>query len=1096
MKILSVLSLILIFNINCKYESKVNHEQATNSLFQTVSPQESGVDFINSIVEDENINYLHYGYIYNGSGVAVGDINNDGLSDLYFSSNLDFNKLYLNQGNFTFKDITSAAGVDGGAGYKSGVSMADINQDGWLDIFVCKTAINDSAYRNKMLYINNKNGTFTDQIIEFGLDDRSYTTQAYFFDSDLDGDLDVYFVNHPMNFEDNNYITPVVQKIKKPAKDSKYTSDRFYENVNGKFKDRTKEAQIENEAFGLSAAIGDFNNDHLPDIYVANDFLQPDYLYINKGNNQFKESFDQYFSHCPFSSMGTDYADINNDGCLDLMIVDMTPSDPIRQKNLIMTQNYDRFQLMLETGLKAQFSINSLQLGSCGHTFSDIAFITGTAYTDWSWSPLIADFDNDGLKDIFVTNGYLHDVMHSDYNKFKLDSLEKLYNAGRITKLDWINQMPSVKIKDYLIKNNGDLAFKEVSKEWNSGPESFSHGAAYADLDNDGDLDLVICNVNDPVTLLKNTSSKNYIRFQFDRDIRNIGATISLKSRNGKIQISQLYPTKGFLSGSEEFIHFGLGDDHFVDTVQIQWTDSKVLEILSPKINQIHYISYKSSSKIERKDIVIKPIFKEINNLSNEFTHQENDYIDFKREPLLLHKLSEEGPAIATGDINNDKLTDIFIGGAKSFPGKLLIQQQNGTFKSSSQAIFEKDKECEDVAAVFFDYNNDKLLDLLVVSGGTESDLESENYQDRLYLQNSNHQFEKAMDVLPKENNSGSCVCAADFDKDGDTDLFIGSRSVPGRYGERPAHLLLINQNGKFINEINSIGKGLNELGMVTDAHWADLDNNDQLELVVCGEFMPISIYSYQNNTLINSTERFGFKSTNGMWQKILVDDINGDGWMDICAGNLGLNTHLSASHNEPLQLMYSDVDKNGSLDAILCQKRNGKSYPIHYRDRLLDQMVFLKKKFTRYEPFSNASIDQIFSDEQKKAFITVEAHSLASEIFINNSGKAFHSITLPRHAQFSPIKGMVIVDFNNDNKKDLITVGNFYGTDAQFGRYDSSPSCLLENVNNTGFKYIEINKGGLNINGDTRGVYQIQLKDKMAYLISRNNSSFTMISQ
>ncbi|MEO6190436.1 MAG: FG-GAP-like repeat-containing protein, partial [Saprospiraceae bacterium] len=792
----SITLIFLILNIcNCnKKESKQENDAPTQTLFETIPASQSGLNFVNNIIEDEEINYLHYGYIYNGAGVAVGDINNDGLADLYFSSNLEFNKLYLNLGNLKFKDITESANVDGGQGYKSGVTMVDINQDGWLDIFVCKTAIKDSSFRTKMLYINNGNGTFTEKAKEYGLDDQSYTTQAYFFDSDLDGDLDVYFVNHPMNFEDNNYIKPnILNSHLGKSKNLQYISDRLYENRNGKFFDISLQANILNEAFGLSAVIGDFNQDNLPDIYVANDFLQPDYLYINQGKNKFKEQFSEYFQHCPFSSMGTDYADINNDGCLDLISVDMTPSDNYRQKMLLMTQNYDRYELMIKSELKAQFSINSLQLGSCGHTFSDIAFLTKTAYTDWSWTPLIADFDNDGNKDIFITNGYLHDVMNSDYNRYKLDSLEKLHSSGLISQLQWINEIPSVKTKDYFFKNHGNLLFTDASKEWNSGPATFSHGAVYSDLDNDGDLDIIVSNVNDPVTLLCNNSNKiennNFIRFSFEniKNKTNEGAEIKLILSDGSIQIQKFNQTRGFLSKVEDVLHFGIPNKSTVTSVEINWPDHHQIILSQPEINKNYKISY-VQSKIISTPRKVEPYFTDISKqLPINFKHQENNFIDFKREPLLIRKLSEEGPAVAVGDVNGDQLDDIYIGGASTFAGQLYIQGVNGQYQLSKNN-FDEDKNSEDAAACFIDINGDHLLDLYVVSGGNEFEVSSKEYQDRLYINQGNSVFKKAVNLVPTETNSGSCVTYTDIDGDGDSDLFIGSRSIPGKYPQKPEH--------------------------------------------------------------------------------------------------------------------------------------------------------------------------------------------------------------------------------------------------------------------------------------------------------------------
>ncbi len=1095
--ILIIISGIFIFS-TCKKQNTPASTKQTTNLFETIPPSESGLDFTNSIIENDDINYLHYGYIYNGAGVAAGDINNDGLTDLYFSSNLDYNKLYLNQGNFKFKDITSSAGVDGGLGYKSGVTMVDINQDGWLDIFVCKTAVKDSSYRQKILYLNNGNGTFTDKAKEFGLDDMSYTTQAYFFDSDNDGDLDVYFVNHPMNFEDNNYIKPIISKSSTAGKDYKYISDRLYENRNGHFIDITSKAKLLNEAFGLSAVIGDFNHDQLPDIYVANDFLQPDYLYINQGKNVFEDKFSQYFMHCPFSSMGTDFADINNDGCLDLINVDMTPKENFRQKNLIMTQNYDRYQLMLHSGLKAQFSINSLQLGSCGGGFSDIAFLTQTAYTDWSWTPLIADLDNDGNKDIFITNGYLHDVMHSDYNRYKLDSLEKLYNSGLITKLQWINHMPSVKVKDFLFKNSGNLTFTDVSDDWNSGPASFSHGACYADLDNDGDLDLIISNVNDPVTLLKNKSREisqnNFIRFALKPAEKksSLGTKIIVTTSDNQQQIQVFQPTKGFLSKVEDIIHFGIGANPSITKVEIIWPDQKMLVLNNPEINKIHTINPIDAKEIYSESSTTK-IFTTIKNNTEALSHQENEFIDFKREPLIVNKLSEEGPGIAVADINQDGLDDIFIGQSSGTTSRILIQTKEGNFTQSNSSVFELDKNSEDVDALFFNANDDQLPDLYVVSGSNEKANNSPEYQDRLYINEGNGKFKKSSSI-PKETLSGACVTSADIDNDGDIDLFVGSRCTPGRYPESPEHLLLINNKGVFVNEIQAFGENLKNIGMITDAQFSDLNKDGKPELIIVGEYTSPLIFNMEAGKFVNSTATFGLSDYKGWWRCLQIADLNGDSYPDLIVGNQGLNSHFHASLNQPIELYYKDFDMNGTIDPILCQYNGNNSYPVLYRDRLLDQMVFLKKKFTRYEPFSKASITDIFSKEQLSDAKILKVTDLNSKVFINQEGKNFKPVTLPIESQISVTKDILAEDFNRDGKTDLLFVGNFYGTDAQFGRLDSGLGCLLLGQGDGTFNYLTQKLSGLNIQGDTRKIFKVKTNKNFKLLITKNSNSFEWI--
>lgn len=1098
--IFALIVFTLVF-VHCEKQTNPGIQKKDNNnqnLFETMSPSTTGVDFVNNIQEDENINYMHYGYIYNGAGVAAGDINNDGLPDLYFSSNLDFNKLYINQGNFKFRDVTSTAGVDGGQGYKSGVTMADINNDGWLDIFVCKTAIRDTSYRHKMLYINNHDGTFTERAGEYGLDDLCYSTQAYFFDSDLDGDLDVYFVNHPMNFADNNYIRPTIATVSghKNDPENDFISDRFYENRNGHYVDMTDIAGIRNEAFGLSAVVADFTEDGLPDIYVANDFLQPDYLYVNLGKNRFKENFDAYFDHCSFSSMGTDFADINNDGCSDLIVVDMTPSGRARQNLLQMTQNYDRYQLMLKSGLKAQFSINSLQMGSCGERFSDIAFYSGIAYTDWSWTPLFADFNNDGYKDLFVTNGYLHDVMNNDYNRYKLDSLEKLHTAGRISQVEWINQIPSVKVRDFLFENKGGLKFIDRTMEWNSGPATFSHGACYADLDNDGDLDLIISNVNDPATLLRNRSreqnANHFIRFVLeDPQHRSMeGTAIRLMNEGHVSQIQNYRQTRGFLSRCEDALHFGLGKTTTIDYAEISWPDGTIQTVAHPLIDGTIKIS-RSGSRREGHS-KNKSLMTEIA-LPSAMSHRESEFIDYKKEILLIDALSTNGPAIASADINQDGLDDVYLGGSNGNASSLWLQDKNESFHAADIRIINSNTNREVTDALLVDINGDKLPDLYEVCGSNEGK-DDAFYQDRLWINKGSGHFQKA-DYLPSENLSGSCICSADIDGDGDMDLFVGSGPIPGRYPSCTGHMLLINNGGRFENKIEQMIPSLQSQAL-TDATFGDLDGDGHPELIVCGEFSPIRIFSFTGGKANEMTSSYGLEQCLGMWKSIQIADLNGDQFPDIIAGNYGLNSHLKADDAHPLEIFCGDFDKNGSLDAVLCQYEQDKIYPLLYRDRLLDQMVFLKKKFTRFEPYANSTLQEVFTPEQLSSATHYKANDLASKVLISEQGKHFRMVDLPPCSQLSFVTGSAKVYIKERNKNYVLTVGNSYNTDAQFGRHDSSHGCLCEIQKDENFNQSPTSTISLNLAGDIRKVVPLHTSSGTKYLIGRNNGPCTLLTE
>ena len=663
-------------------ESTASAEEAL--LFTGLDSLQTGISFRNPITESDEINIITYEYLYNGGGVAAGDINNDGLTDLYFSGNMVPNKLYLNLGNFRFRDITASSGTDGGLGWKTGVTMADVNNDGHLDIFLCKSMLGDPNSRKKMLYINNGNLTFTDMAASYGLDDASYSTQGYFFDMDTDGDLDLYLVNHPYNMREANNIkltqtaSGKLEVVNMP--DLTHITDKLFENKGGRFEDITRAAGIQEEGFGLSAVIGDFNNDSRPDIYVCNDYIRPDFLYINNGDNTFTDRFDDYFEHSSFSSMGSDYADINNDGHPDLMTLDMLPRDRYRQHILSMAQNYDKFQKMLSYGLRAQYTTNTLQLNNGNGRFSDISFMSGTAYTDWSWGALLADFDNDGWKDIYVSNGYKRNITHNDYMRYRMDSMQKEVAQKRMTVKEWVERIPSEKITSFLFKNNRDLGFADVSNKWNAGPPSFANGAAYADLDNDGYLDIIVNNIDDPVLILRNDGKKSrqhhFIRFSLvDPDKKALtGARVKIYYDAGATQVQEWNPTRGFHSSVEPVIHFGLGKTDSVSKVEIIWPDNSLQVLDNPAIDQLHRIQKSGSGKYRPANTTA--LFFEPVATDPGMVHQENEYIDFKREPLLHHKYSEEGPASATADVNGDGLEDVYIGGAMGFPGNLFCSRR------------------------------------------------------------------------------------------------------------------------------------------------------------------------------------------------------------------------------------------------------------------------------------------------------------------------------------------------------------------------------------------------------------------------------------
>ncbi len=1091
-------------------------QQNAIKLFTNLPQNETGVSFRNDIAETADMFLYVYEYLYVGAGVSVGDINNDGLPDIYFTSTLGSNKLYLNMGNFKFKDITLAAGVADSVGIKTGVTMVDINNDGYLDIFICKSGYKDPNLRKKVLYINNKNNTFTNRAAAYGLEESSYSMQAHFFDYDRDGDKDVFFVNHPIDFSKSMTIPATIvngKMVYAADTNTLYVSDRLFENRNGKFIDVTKKAGLLTHAFGLSASVADINTDGWPDIYIANDFNKPDFLYINNGNGTFTDKLTAYVGHVSFSAMGSDITDFNNDGLEDIFVADMAVEDPVRQKQLFaVNQNYDKFNLMLTYGLYYQYPHNSLQLNNGNGTFSEIANYAGVAETEWSWAPLVADFDNDGWKDMYITNGLKRDMTDWDYKVFVLDSIIKSMNQGKAVDLNkWLQSMPQVPTKNYFYHNNGSLKFDNYKNIWSDEPPSFSSGAAYADFDNDGDLDLVVNNVDGPASVLKNNIREqnplsHYLRFRFYKSPASAeeiyGATVKLTNAKGQIQLQHYNPERGFLSATEHVMHFGTGDETQITKAEITFPNQKEIVLQNINTDQI-FTLYESDAVSTNVPISAKAnnFFKDITAEGKlKYTQKENDFIDFKREPLIPYRCSRKGPYYARADVNGDKLEDIYIGAAAGFEGKLMLQNATGVFTEKKQAAFTADKKQEDMGADFFDADADGDMDLYVVSGGAEFAQGDKLYQDRLYKNDGKGNFTASLNALPAEGFNGSCVTDFDYDGDGDADLFVGGHVLPGKFPKPDRCMLLQNNKGVFTDVTFEIGKEFFAPGIVNSAVWADVDGDGKNELSITGEWMPLQIFGFVNGRFVKKQNTvhimlpskkdttISMDALTGWWYNMKAEDINKDGKMDFVMGNRGLNSNIKGNINEPTTIYAKDFDNNGSYDAILGFYQWGKCYPLYSRDQLIDQVPSMRKKFVRYKDYSGKTMDEILTASEKNNMEVFKTNFFESGVLMNEGNNTFRFIPFPEKAQLSTINDMVVDDVDGDGIKDILVCGNNSDAAVMMGVYDATSALLLKGTGGGNFAAVSPAEAGLNVKGESRKM--VYLKDKGKLIFLKNDAA------
>ncbi|WP_052958668.1 VCBS repeat-containing protein [Maribacter thermophilus] len=1093
--------LVLLSACNSKSDTTSKNIENIKTRFNAVHPDTSNIVFNNIIDENEQFNMVDYFYVYNGGGVATGDLNNDGLPDIFFTGNMVNDALYVNLGNLKFKDISVNLNSKHN-GWSTGVTMVDINHDGLLDIYVCRSGNFEKEQRKNLLYINQGDLTFKEEAEEYGLADDSYSTQAAFFDYDKDGDLDMYLLNHTNAIRDPNNIRPLISDGSGPANDRLYRNDED-KGMGIKFTDVTDSAGIHFDGLGLGLSIADLNNDGWDDIFVTNDFVANDYIYINQQDGTFKEMAKSYLNHVSHFSMGNDIADFNNDGMYDLVTMDMRPKDNFHEKKMSGPLNFDLFERSLQIGYMPQYMRNTLQLNtgysSTGEPkFSEIGQLAKIDATDWSWAPLFADFDNDGLKDLFVTNGYLRDITDLDF----INYTSTLYGAVTHDSLDFVlkqksKEMPSIKISNYIFKNRGDLSFKDNTKEWGFAEPSLSNGAAYADLDNDGDLDLVINNINQAASVYENLSDtidkNHYLSLRLVGDGLNrfaTGTQVKLY-QDGKAQLTRLSVTRGYQSAVDNTLHFGLGTNDKIDSLLITWPDGDTKKILHPKADQNLVVtkdeSISSTRPVHHKK---ETYFKDVTvSLNLKTPHGETVYYDFNREYLLPHKLSEQGPGLAVGDINGDGYEDFFMGGGYNHSGQLFFGSKTGSFKRRPLTPNKNEKYEEDTGVLFFDYDNDQDLDLYIASGSNEFYEKSEYYQDRIYINDGKGNFKLAEGVLPSMPTSSSCVRAADFDKDGDLDLFVGGRLTPLKYPLPSTSYLLVNEGGRYIDATNKLAPSLRKPGMVTDALWTDYDNDGDVDLIVVGEFMSIEFYENKNGSLVSSSQNTGLSHTSGWWNSINGGDFDNDGDIDYIVGNLGLNSKYRATSKEPLSIYALDYDKNGTIDPIITTYNEGKEYPVHSRDDLIKQIPSLKKKFPDYASYARATISDILTPQEKSSAYSAKVFQLASSILINQGNGKFEIRPLPIWAQFSPIYGILISDFDNDGNLDVLVSGNDYGTEVGIGRYDASKGLFLKGNGTGDFLPVPPIQSGLLTEGNARGAVSIVANGALTHIFGFNNT-------
>ncbi|MCR9226274.1 MAG: VCBS repeat-containing protein [Flavobacteriaceae bacterium] len=1112
--------LIALFGLGLSFVSCERQKSNLKpSQFTYLEASDIGIDFANNLQYTEDFNVYIFRAFYNGAGVGLGDFNNDGLLDVYFSGNQVDNSFYLNQGDFNFKDVTKKAGVSSSGVWSTGVSVIDINNDGWLDILVCKSGVSHGKNRHNELFINNgtlKDGgipTFTESAEAYGIADVGFSIHAVFFDYDKDGDLDFYLSNNSL--EPTSMVvdaTAGLRDIRDPKGGNKlYRNDGVPKSLGGTgtgFTDVSEQAGIYASAigFGLGVSIGDINRDGWPDIFVANDFFEKDYLYINQADGTFKESLESTLEEISLGSMGVDIVDMNNDGYPEIFVTEMLPEDETRLKSKTVFDDWDSYRLKVKNGYHRQFPRNVFQLNNGVSNksvhFSEISRFSGVEATDWSWGAFMADFDNNGKNEIFVTNGMVKDLQDHDFADyyFNPQKLREIYKKEGAVIKKLIDSMPSEPIPNYMYKNRGGLQFSNVSEEWGLGQNGFSTGAAYGDMDNDGDLDLIVSNNNMPPFIYRNeTKGGHFLNLNLigpENNKGGIGSQVTLKV-SGKRYFKELYPMRGSMSSVDPRLHFGLKDDSSIDTLQVRWSNGSVTTLNNIKPDQFLTVEYnldKTNAEVQLEETRLSMVEGVDDRFGLDYVHQENDFVDFDYDKLLLHMNSSEGPKIAVGDVNNNGLPDVFVGASKGFTGGLYQMQASGKFLRTNTAIFEESQGSEDTDAVFVDVDNDGDQDLIVASGGYEFSANSFALADRLYKNDGKGNFSKPIPITPANKLvSTSCLALSDYDKDGDMDIFLGGRYRPLSYGLPESGYILENDGkGNFKSVLGIKVSDLTDIGMITDASWFDIDRDGDDDLVLVGDWMSIKVFINTHGTLQDATDTWGFTNEKGFWNVLHKSDVDKDGDYDLIVGNLGTNTMLRASRDNPVSMYVNDFDGNSKIDHIITVGKNGKSYPVAQKKDITGQLTYLRKRYLKSEDYALQTVQDIFKEEQIENSLRLDVLSTASAIFWNENGH-FEKQELPYEAQLGPVYAIETEDLDGDGNNEIILGGNLFKAKPQIGIYSGLQGVVLKYLGDKKFESISATNSGFFVRGEIRDIKRIELDGKKSLLVSRNNDTIKL---